>query len=86
MTFLENGGSDNKWKKQEEEADVFAQTVLIPADSFSVFIETGDLSNGSIKLFAKSIGVAPGIVTGRLHHEKLIPDTRHIGRIRYKLR
>lgn len=83
-TFLENSTSDPAWKKQEAEADEFAQKTLISKKEFQKFKQNNDFSSASIKFFAKSIGIAPGIVTGRLHHEKLLPYTSNIGRIRYK--
>jgi HTH-type transcriptional regulator/antitoxin HigA len=46
--------------------------------------ESDHFSALSIKTFAESIDIAPGIVTGRLHHEKLLSYTSHIWRIRYK--
>jgi len=83
-TFLENGTSDLAWKKQEDEADEFAQKTLIPVKEFQLFKQGREFSGSSIKSFANSIGIAPGIVTGRLHHDKCLPYTFHDGRIRYK--
>jgi len=83
-TFLENGASDSAWKKQEDEADNFSQKTLIPEKKFQVFVQSMDFSTLSIKKFAESIDIAPGIITGRLHHEKLLSYTSHIWRIRYK--
>jgi len=83
-TFLENGVPCPKWKKQEGEADEFSQKTLIPAKRFQAFKQGLDFSSSSIECFAKDIDIAPGIVTGRLQHEKLLPYTTHIGRIRYK--
>lgn len=83
-TFLENGASDPTWKIQEDEADRFAQKTLIPAKEFQEFKQNMDFSSLSIKSFANRIGIAQGVVTGRLHHEKCLPYTFHAGRIRYK--
>ena len=83
-TFLENGVSSPDWEKQEKEADDFSQKTLIPTKEFEKFRQDCSFSSSSIKSFSKSIGVAPGIVTGRLHHERLLSYTSHIGRIRYK--
>lgn len=83
-TFLENGASDPARKKQEDEADNFAQKTLIPIKEFQIFKQRRIFSGSSIKSFANRIGIAPGIVTGRLHHEKCLPYTVHIGRIKYK--
>ncbi len=83
-TFLENGISYPDWEKQEKEADDFSQKTLIPAKEFQNFTKGYNFSYPIIKSFAKSIDIAPGIVTGRLQHEKLLPYTSNIGRIRYK--
>ncbi|MFE2426562.1 ImmA/IrrE family metallo-endopeptidase [Streptomyces sp. NPDC059373] len=52
---------------QEIEADDFARDILIPAKDAK---RLGELrSIASVKSFAQEIGVAPGVVVGRLHHE-----------------
>lgn len=83
-TFLEDGSHHPGRKKQETEADKFAQVTLIPPLEFQEFVCAGDFSFGAIKEFAARIDVGPGIVTGRLQHERLIPYTIHDGRVRYK--
>lgn len=83
-TFLEGGKSSLEWEKQEMEADEFSQKTLIPSNEFQAFKKYHDFSASSIREFSRSIGVAPGIVTGRLQHEKILPYTRHTDRIRYK--
>ncbi|MDH5670218.1 MAG: HigA family addiction module antitoxin [Nitrospira sp.] len=67
----------------EVEADRFAAGHLIPPD------RTGELhrlkSAQAIQVFAKAIGVAPGIVVGRLQHEKMIRYDQFNGlKIRYQ--
>jgi addiction module HigA family antidote len=47
--------------------------LLIPPDRYQVFIETSRFSEARIRGFAKEIDIAPGIVAGRLQHDKLIP-------------
>ncbi len=83
-TFLEDGVTDPAWKKQEDEADDFAQKSLIPEKEFRAFKLTYDFSCPSIESFAEIIGIHPGIVTGRLQHENILPYTNHIGRLMYK--
>jgi Zn-dependent peptidase ImmA (M78 family) len=56
----------------EQQANDFAASILIPKRAYSVFVNTGDFSRASIKKFASRQGVAPGIVVGRLQHEKLV--------------
>lgn len=67
----------------EAEADRFAAGHLIPADRVG---ELHRLKNAqAIQTFAKAIGVAPGIVVGRLQHEKIIRYDQFNGlKIRYQ--
>jgi hypothetical protein len=44
-----------------------------PQKEYKGFMARGSFSRRSIELFAARVGVAPGIVVGRLQHEKLIP-------------
>jgi HTH-type transcriptional regulator/antitoxin HigA len=62
------GGDD----QAEEEANRFASDTLIPPDAWREFIGAGIPSRDDIVRFAGQIGIAPGIVVGRLQHERLI--------------
>lgn len=67
----------------EDEADGFAANHLIPSN------RAGELKGlkieQAVKSFAKSIGIAPGIVVGRLQHEKIIRYDQFNGlKIRYQ--
>ena len=59
--------------EKERGADQFAQDSLIPSDEYQVFKQNGRFSLSAIRKFASKLGVAPGIVVGRLQHDKLIP-------------
>lgn len=63
-------------EKLEEEADNFATNYLIPASAFRRFSPTKYTSDAEIIAFAKSIGVHPGIVAGRLQHEGILLPNR----------
>lgn len=68
---------------EEEEADRFAANHLIPSH------RSGELNRlktqGAIEAFAKSIGIAPGIVVGRLQHERIIRYDQFNGlKVRYQ--
>jgi len=84
VTFLESGKLDLHYQKQEQEADNFSQSSLIPLDAYNEFIKRHDFSSSSIKYFSEKIGISPGIVTGRLQHDKKLPHSIHHHRIRYK--
>lgn len=60
----------------EIEADNFAMNYLIPPASFKKFAPTQYTSDAEIVAFAKEIGIHPGIVAGRLQHDKIIPQNR----------
>lgn len=60
----------------ELEADKFATNYLISPADFKRFAPTKYTSDEDIVGFAHSIGIHPGIVAGRLQHEKIIPPNR----------
>ena len=68
----------------EDEADAFAGNWLIsPADSAR--LEILPKTTGGVQAFAKRIGVAPGIVVGRMQKDGLLPWTHLNGlKIRYR--
>lgn len=75
---------------QELEADRFAADFLIPGRELSRFLSQKTsrkaqyLSKNRIEHFAHRIGVAPGIVVGRLQHDGLLPRT-HCNALKRKL-
>lgn len=71
--FLE--GLDGIDETKEHEANVFARDRLIPPREFASFVRQADFSQEAITRFAKSIGIAPGIVVGRLQHERRLPHS-----------
>lgn len=75
--FIDEDGSD--LSAVEHEANRFAADLLIPATAFGAFRRAGDFSAAAIKRFAANQGIAPGIVVGRLQHEKVIPYSHHNG-------
>ncbi|MHA2936664.1 HigA family addiction module antitoxin [Vibrio sp. RC27] len=84
ITFIEGGNSNKDYKIQEKEADNFSQKTLIPKMSYDAFLSEFDFSPNSIANFAKSIHIHPGIVTGRLQHDKHLSHLQHHHRVRYK--
>jgi addiction module HigA family antidote len=59
--------------RQEDEANRFAADLLIPQKAYEAYIRNGRFSESSVLQFAKTVNIAPGIVVGRLQHD------RHIG-------
>ena len=68
--FLE--GSNGRDQEKEHEANSFAESVLIPQKSFSLFIADRNFSKAVIGKFAKEVGIAPGIVVGQLQHRGVL--------------
>ena len=66
--FIEEDGKNSK----EDEADKFASDFLIPSKQYREFIQSGRCSQTVIQRFATDIGIAPGIVVGRLQHDHKI--------------
>ena len=59
--------------EQENEADAFSRDILISPEEYRIFIESNCLTEESILSFARDIGIAPGIVLGRLQKENYVP-------------
>ena len=72
--------------KYEEEADSFASDYLIPPAAYKRFAPTKYTSDSEIEAFASSIGIHPGIVAGRLQHDRIIEQNRCSGmKVRYRI-
>jgi HTH-type transcriptional regulator/antitoxin HigA len=73
--------------EQEGEADAFATKHLIPELAYDKAFPSDKtiFSAEAIKAFADGIGVHPGIVVGRLQHDKKIPPS-HLNGLRVQYR
>ena len=61
-------------RAKEEEADRYAADFLIPAEELRRFHSRGaHYSHEDILGFAQRLGIAPGIVVGRLQHDGIVP-------------
>lgn len=65
-------GSEGKRNRLEDEADAFARNILIPP-AVARTLELIEHSRDAITTFAGKIGIAPGIVVGRMQHDGLLP-------------
>ena len=70
--FVENNDSNSG---EEKEADRFATNHLIPPSDFVRLRPRTLYSEAAVRDFAQQLGIAPGIVVGRLQHEGLLPFT-----------
>lgn len=66
-TFIDDGKTRTS---EEDEADAFAQEILIPQSYEGALLRTRTVSQA--RALASQLGVPPGIVIGRLHREKLM--------------
>jgi len=75
--FIEakDGTHDEEALRKEQEANTFASEFLVPKHKLAAFRQYGRLSAQSIERFATELRIAPGIVVGRLQHEKLLPPS-----------
>jgi hypothetical protein len=80
-------GIDGLDKEVEQEADRFAGAVLIPpamADQLRLLGAAGHVSEAVVRSLAAQIGIAPGIVVGRMQKEEWLPWTHLNGlKVRY---
>jgi Zn-dependent peptidase ImmA (M78 family) len=75
--FVEDGDEKAAARDpREAEANAFACDLLIPAADYERFCTNGDFSLAAIRRFATRMGIAPGIVAGRLQHERKLPFSR----------
>lgn len=61
----------------EGTADAFARDTLIPPKKYTRFVQGKNFNAAAVTAFAESIGIAPGIVVGRLQKENVIPFSWH---------
>lgn len=79
--FIENHRSDDP---REREADRFASDTLIPAGAYSRLTDSIPRTKAGLAAAAEAIGIAPGVIVGRLQHDGLIPRT-HFNDFKRKL-
>jgi len=60
-------------EEEEAQANKFAADFLVPPERYREFVDGGVESCGAIMAFANELGIAPGIVAGRLQHDNVIP-------------
>ena len=68
----------------EIEANGWASNILVPRRAWKQFVDASPRSESAVRAFAKTQGIAPGIVVGMLQHNKLLPWT-HLNGLKVKL-
>lgn len=71
ILFVDEAGAEKT--PAEDEANKFAADLLIPPARYKELLAGEPLSKASVLAFADSIGIAPGIVVGRLQHDRAVP-------------
>ena len=71
--------------EDEAEADQWAADFLVKEREWNRFIARDDFSPYTVEEFAGEQGIAPGIVVGRLQHEKRVPWSR-LNQLKARLR
>lgn len=80
-TFVD--GTDSIDAALEDEADAYAARILIPPKAATRLTNLTTLRD--VEEFSADIGVAEGIVVGRMQHDGLIPHSQwHTAIVRYK--
>lgn len=77
MTFVEYDESDEA-RVQDEEASSYATDFLIPPPSLRRFLRLHTppyIRRADVQELAAELGIAPGIIVGRLQHDKKLPNT-----------
>lgn len=69
------GKPEGTTDQDEKDADAWAKNMLIPAEDFDNFKNEGPFLPADVRVFAKKVGIAPGIVVGRLQNEGYIKYT-----------
>ena len=79
MTFLEFKGHEND---HEEEVNQFSPNLLIPPAAYRKFVREGPFNKEHVIQFAEEVGVAKGIVVGRLQHDKHLPFNSPLNKLK----
>ena len=82
-TFLDDFKENSDQK--ESEANGFARKALIPDAGFERLKKLSYGKRDVVKTFSEEIGIAPGIVVGRLQHEGLVPYQSFMNNLKVKL-
>jgi len=77
MVFLEGDNRQHELDKPEKEADRFAADILISPDAYRSFLEAEAFYPKDIEIFARRLGIDPGIVVGRLQHDGYFENSWH---------
>jgi len=78
--FLEYDGRNGE--DDEKQANKYASEVLIPQSLYKDFIKRRTFNSRTVEEFARNLGIAPGIVVGRLQHDKAVPFATNLNNLK----
>ena len=67
--FLEGLGTEGD---HEHDADAFSSNFLIPKAQYDAFLQKASFTEAAVRTLASRVAVAPGILVGRLQHDRAI--------------
>ncbi len=70
--FIEFEIKKDEYDPKEKEADDFAEEILISTKEYEKYLKENDITEKSILNLAKKLEIHPGIIVGRLQHDKII--------------
>jgi HTH-type transcriptional regulator/antitoxin HigA len=83
--ILESAHEDPALNKQENEANRFAAETLVPPADYRAFLSAKHFYAEDIQKFAGKVGIAAGVVVGRLQHDGHLRNNWHNGlRVRFQ--
>ncbi len=82
ILFIDTGSQIDG--EDEKQADNFASNTLIPPE-FAKQLSKITTNEDSIRLFAKNLDIAPGVVVGRMQKEKLLTWNTHLNKLKTKV-
>jgi len=76
---------DNQQDEREQQANAFARDILIPPQDWKKVALARPRSASEVRTWAERLNVPPGVLVGRLQHERMLPWT-HLNGLKVKLR
>lgn len=74
LVFLDTEIDQQDGEDAENEANIFALDMLVSPSQWRQFVaQRSSCTKAGISAFAQEVGIAPGIIVGRLQHEKRLP-------------
>ena len=83
--FIDGMNVDEKPTDIEEEANQWAANFLIPPNDWKQFVATSPYGERAIRQFAREKGLAPGLIVGRLQHEKRLSWRTRLNKLKVRL-